>query len=166
MTIKSKWKSAAKGMQGHWICITDEGQMPLARAIWIIAYGPIPEGLVLHHRDEDVDNNCLNNFELMTNAAHIRHHHTGKHQTEETKRKIGEANAGRSHTEECKQKISETTKRDWDMWHSRTQSKETIERKKHPYRERTPEEKEKLRKHLSSLRAGVKRGPYKPRQSA
>lgn len=36
------------------------------RAIWYLAYGPIPEGMQVNHIDENKQNNALSNLNLMT----------------------------------------------------------------------------------------------------
>ena len=85
-------------------------------------------GMVIHHIDENKFNNSLSNLVYLTNSEHRRIHMKGKnnpmygkHLSEETKRKIGEAskerNAGENHpfyskhhTEEAKRKISDARK--------------------------------------------------------
>jgi HNH endonuclease len=42
--------------------------------IWEKAYGPTPEGMDVHHRDENKLNNVLENFELKPKAEHARMH--------------------------------------------------------------------------------------------
>lgn len=44
------------------------------RMIWEEAYGPMPEGFILHHEDENRLNNDLKNLQLMTRAEHNTHH--------------------------------------------------------------------------------------------
>ena len=44
------------------------------RLMWEKAYGPIPEGMDVHHRDENKLNNVLKNFELITKQNHRRLH--------------------------------------------------------------------------------------------
>jgi hypothetical protein len=44
------------------------------RLIWEQAYGPIPEGMDVHHRDENKLNNVLDNFELKPRGDHQRMH--------------------------------------------------------------------------------------------
>lgn len=42
--------------------------------IWIKYRGPIPKGMVIHHKDENPNNNRLSNLQLMTKAEHATHH--------------------------------------------------------------------------------------------
>ena len=44
------------------------------RLMWEQAYGPIPDGMDVHHRDENKLNNVLENFELIPKSEHQRMH--------------------------------------------------------------------------------------------
>lgn len=44
------------------------------RIVWEAEHGPIPPGMVIHHRDGNKLNNTIDNLEMMTNAEHMRHH--------------------------------------------------------------------------------------------
>ena len=44
------------------------------RLVWESLNGPIPNGHVIHHKDEQTLNNHPDNLELMTREAHIAHH--------------------------------------------------------------------------------------------
>jgi hypothetical protein len=47
----------------------------LHRIVWERANGPIPEGMVVHHKDHDKTRNGLGNLELVADAAaHAREH--------------------------------------------------------------------------------------------
>lgn len=46
----------------------------LHRYVWEQAYGPVPEGYVVHHVNHDKLDNRLENLQLMTHAEHSRHH--------------------------------------------------------------------------------------------
>ena len=46
----------------------------LHRQMWIDAYGPIPKGHIVHHKDGDSLHNDLDNFELLSNAKHASMH--------------------------------------------------------------------------------------------
>ena len=51
----------------------------LHRKIWEEFYGQkIPDGMIIHHKDENVENNSISNLELMTHEEHLSHHHKGK----------------------------------------------------------------------------------------
>lgn len=43
------------------------------RLVWAVAYGPIPNGLQINHKDSDKYNNRLANLELVTAAGNIQH---------------------------------------------------------------------------------------------
>jgi hypothetical protein len=47
----------------------------LHEEIWQAAYGPIPDGHHVHHRDHDPLNNDLANLVLITATEHHRHHY-------------------------------------------------------------------------------------------
>lgn len=48
--------------------------MPHARWVWEQHHGPIPEGYVVHHRDENPMNDDLENLELKKWGDHSRDH--------------------------------------------------------------------------------------------
>jgi len=49
-------------------------QFRLHRDIWEFHNGPIPEGHDVHHIDVNEDNNCVENFELLTHGEHRKLH--------------------------------------------------------------------------------------------
>lgn len=49
-------------------------KLPYHKYIWEQEYGPVPEGYIIHHKDEDKLNNSLDNLELLTKAEHMRLH--------------------------------------------------------------------------------------------
>ena len=44
------------------------------RLVWERHFGPIPEGMVLHHKDENRLNNDISNLELIDHRTHRRLH--------------------------------------------------------------------------------------------
>lgn len=42
--------------------------------MWEAAYGPIPKGMVIHHVNHDPFDDRLDNFQLLSNGDHTRHH--------------------------------------------------------------------------------------------
>jgi len=51
----------------------------LHQVIWEAAHGPVPEGYLVHHINEDKLDNRLKNLELMLIGDHSRHHNPGIH---------------------------------------------------------------------------------------
>ena len=74
------------------------------------------QGMDIHHIDENKMNNSLSNLVYLTHSEHSKIHKKGKHHSEETKLKIGEASKGRRHSEETKRKISEASKGKHYKW--------------------------------------------------
>lgn len=52
-----------------------KGPPNLHRAIWEDAYGPVPDGCDIHHRDGNPLNNFLDNLECIAAADHNRMHY-------------------------------------------------------------------------------------------
>ena len=48
------------------------------RLVWQEAYGPIPDGMLVHHKNENGRDNRLENLELHSRAEHARFHMTDK----------------------------------------------------------------------------------------
>jgi hypothetical protein len=46
--------------------------------VWEATNGPIPEGFVVHHKDENKINNAIENLELKEWGEHSAHHNTGR----------------------------------------------------------------------------------------
>ena len=71
----------------------------------------IPKGFVVHHKDNNNENNTIDNYFLLTRAGHQRWHskgnqnQLGKKHSEETKEKMRIAQLGKKLSEETKEKI-------------------------------------------------------------
>lgn len=50
------------------------GVQSLHREMWADAYGPIPDGCEIHHRDGNAGNNVLSNLECVPSGEHQRRH--------------------------------------------------------------------------------------------
>jgi hypothetical protein len=86
---------------GYWVATIDARIKSLHVYIWEKHNQcRVPRGYVIHHKDEDKDNNNITNLQLMTCNDHNRLHMTGnqywkgKHHTDETKALISKANSG------------------------------------------------------------------------
>ena len=87
--------------------IKDRGRWKLLHHyVWELYNGPVPEGYNVHHKNENTLCNCIPNLELLTRADHSRLHNTGKHFTEQSKRKLSEAHKGVRISEGTKLKMS------------------------------------------------------------
>jgi hypothetical protein len=47
-----------------------------ANWLWEINYGPMPEGCEIHHKDENVTNDNLDNLEIVKIGEHRGHHNS------------------------------------------------------------------------------------------
>ena len=77
----------------------------LHRLIFEDFYGEIPDGYIVHHKDENKTNNCIMNLQLMRFGAHTSLHNIGntnmrgKKHSEESKKKMSDAHKGRVFSE-------------------------------------------------------------------
>jgi hypothetical protein len=73
---------------GYW----KSGDMvSLHRVVWESAHGPLADGLVVHHIDENPSNNDLSNLQAMTIGEHRVLHQTGRAWSPEVKAKLAES---------------------------------------------------------------------------
>ncbi len=61
------------------------------RLVWEEAYGPIPEGYHIHHKNGDGLDNDLDNLELLSASDHVRRHKLGWRHSDETRAKMSQA---------------------------------------------------------------------------
>jgi uncharacterized protein YbdZ (MbtH family) len=54
--------------------LTPGEEVKLHRVIWVEHNGPIPAGMEVHHKDENKEHNMIENYQLLTKAAHARIH--------------------------------------------------------------------------------------------
>ncbi len=88
----------------------------LHKYIWEEAYGPVPVGYVIHHKDEDKLNNDLDNLECLTDREHRDLH--GKSPI--TRYKMGSGMRGNYHSNAARSKMSRAAL-------GRKRSKESVE---------------------------------------
>lgn len=89
-TLQTKYGTAKISKMGYYqITTSKEGNngKRLHRLIFEDFYGPIPEKCHIHHKDENKNNNCILNLQLLTEKQHNSLHKP----SEESKQKISEA---------------------------------------------------------------------------
>ena len=64
----------AKHSGRHSITAHGRAAEPLARYIWRQHNGEIPDGYVIHHKDEVKDNDVIQNYQMMTGSNHSSYH--------------------------------------------------------------------------------------------
>jgi hypothetical protein len=64
-------KKFYKQKDGYWA-----NMMPIHahRWVWINNYGAIPEGMDIHHKDGNKDNNEIKNLEMLSRSEHLKRH--------------------------------------------------------------------------------------------
>lgn len=94
--------------------------------VWFDHHGWLPDWKgkreVIHHKDGDHSNNCIDNLEVITQSEHVRLHNPrlGVKATEEERAKLSAAKLGNKnrlgvkHTEEGKAKIAAGVKKNWE----------------------------------------------------
>lgn len=78
-----------KDRKGYWV-----NSMPIhaQRWVWINHHGAIPEGLDVHHKDGNKDNNEIENLELLNRSEHLkRHWQEGRFDLEQRRKQLSEA---------------------------------------------------------------------------
>lgn len=75
-SITVRNNKAKKSGPRHWIKIAElpDRWMLYAQWVWINAHGPIPDGCVIHHMDENSLNDSLDNLALVTPKQHHEYH--------------------------------------------------------------------------------------------
>jgi len=58
----------------RWIKIKEGKWILYSNYLWKKHKGPIPKGMIIHHKDHDTLNDKIENYELMNRAAHLNHH--------------------------------------------------------------------------------------------
>ena len=66
------WGGRRWWLNGGYYC-NRRGQL-LHRAVYASFHGPIPEGIEIHHIDENKTNNAIDNLEALTRSEHLKRH--------------------------------------------------------------------------------------------
>lgn len=117
-TLHTKFGTAKLRNDGYYVISSrKEGNhnKMLHRLIWEDFYGcEVPEGYVIHHKNEDKLCNCVLNLQLMRESEHKSLHNKGKILSNEHKQKISENSArywkGKNLSDKTKMKMSEAQK--------------------------------------------------------
>jgi len=94
--MKTKFGNATINKLGYYqITSRKEGNHNkyLHRLIFEDFYGEIPDGYVVHHKDENPSNNCILNLQLLKEKEHHNLHHVGRVHSIKSKIKISGSNS-------------------------------------------------------------------------
>lgn len=126
------------------------------------------DGYVIHHKDENHNNDTPDNLQKMTDSEHKSHHHKGKALSEKQIQQISISNTGRRpwlgkhHTEESKQRMSVAQKGKQagihNSFYGKTHSKEA--RLKMSEKRKLRITKQETRNKMSAARSGDKHPQY------
>jgi hypothetical protein len=73
-SLHPKWKGGTISWNGYRLICIDGIQRREHRVIWERANGPIPKGMILHHKNGNKLDNRLENLELTTRGIHPQIH--------------------------------------------------------------------------------------------
>lgn len=69
-------KRRRDGERRAWVKVAEPNLWRLRAAlVWELANGPIPKGMLVHHKDRDTLNDALSNLELLSRSQHMKEHH-------------------------------------------------------------------------------------------
>ncbi len=60
---------------------TKRGYVRRSYLIWEAHHGPIPKGMVIHHKDGNSENDEIQNLEMLSQGDHVRVHRLGRGMT-------------------------------------------------------------------------------------
>lgn len=85
-------------------------QIKICQLQWLAWKGIIPKRFVIHHKDENKENDHIDNLNCMSKSEHRKYHTTGEKNPNYGKDMFGENNPmwGKHHTEESNQKNSKS----------------------------------------------------------
>jgi len=64
-----------EGYPRAWVKVAEPNKWELrARLVWAKHNGPIPSGMIVHHKDRNALNDEIGNLQMMTKAEHMDEH--------------------------------------------------------------------------------------------
>ena len=73
VTIRTRWKR--NGDKRAWVKVAEPNVWrPRAVVVWEAAHGPVPNGMVVHHKNRNTLDDSLTNLELESRSAHLVEH--------------------------------------------------------------------------------------------
>jgi HNH endonuclease len=64
-----------EGYPRAWVKVAEPNKWELrARLVWAAHNGPIPRGMIVHHKDRNALNDEIDNLQMMTKAEHMNEH--------------------------------------------------------------------------------------------
>lgn len=74
-TVRIRTRHKRRGEKRAFVKVAEPNTWVLrARHVWETANGPIPEGMGIHHKNEDKLDDRLENLELVSKAEHLAEH--------------------------------------------------------------------------------------------
>jgi len=76
-SLYAKPIGSTRPLNGHTQIKCEDGKWRYrARVVWAVANGPIPNGYLIHHRNENPNDDRLENLQCVTRSEHMRIHST------------------------------------------------------------------------------------------
>jgi hypothetical protein len=93
--------------------IREYREQPMSHVVWNyhnpddrIERGKGQHNAIIHHEDENRNNNHISNLQKMPNNEHSRMHHKGKKKSKEHIKKVAKANTGKKRSKEVRRNNS------------------------------------------------------------
>ena len=77
MSVKGRKENPNEGLPRNPYLRYGDGRY-IHRVIWESKHGPIPKGMVIHHKNHNKRDNRLRNLEMVPKSEHIPNFHNGE----------------------------------------------------------------------------------------